>query len=111
MSASLLSEELQNDLDYLREYPIQGDEVLAKLLKDFDYWTYRCLEVDEMDSEEEKEVRCFCPECQDDGWCHVSTRRALELEMLDLVETCCPYGDRCAALQEDSDSDSDSDED
>ena len=94
------NEQLKKDLDYLREYGADDNDIESK--------KKRLEELAEMDSEGEEEVRSFCPDCYGEGWCHVSTRRAMELEILELNETCCPFG--CAASEEDSDSDSDSED-
>ena len=50
-----------------------------------------------MKNEEEEQVRCICPDCWGEGWCFVSKKRAEELKAMELIEECCPFGDRCAA--------------
>ena len=108
LSACFLSEELQNDLKHLREYPRCGEKAIANLKHNSKYFSkyYK-----KADSEKEEEVRCSCPKCHAEGKCHVSKRRSLELQVLGLDESCCPFGDRCAASDSDSDSDSDEESD
>tara|TARA_R100000951_G_C2495498_1_gene135789 strand:- start:152 stop:526 length:375 start_codon:yes stop_codon:yes gene_type:complete len=55
------------------------------------------IEVNDNDSdyEEEEEVRCVCDKCFGEGMCYVSKERARELERLELMESECPYGDKC----------------
>ena len=55
------------------------------------------IEVNDSDSdyEEEEEVRCVCDKCFGEGMCYVSKERARELERLELMESECPYGDKC----------------
>ena len=43
----------------------------------------------------EEEVRCVCDKCFGEGKCYVSKERARELERLELMESECPYGDKC----------------
>ena len=62
---------------------------------------------DEDEEDEEEEVRCVCPDCHAEGKCVVSKRRAKELEKQELMEECCPFGDKCTY---DSDPKSDDDD-
>ena len=62
---------------------------------------------DEDEEDEEEEVRCVCPDCYAEGKCMVSKRRAKELEKQELMEECCPFGDKCTY---DSDEESDDDD-
>jgi len=55
--------------------------------KDYEYGT--CADC------EEEEVRCVCDLCYGEGKCYVSKERARELEELELMESKCPYGDKC----------------
>ena len=64
-----------------------------------------------MKNEEEEEVKCICPDCWGEGWCFVSKKRAEELKAMELIEECCPFGDRCAASDEDEEEGYASDED
>lgn len=50
--------------------------------------------------EEEEEVRCVCDKCFGEGMCYVSKERARELERLELMESECPYGDKCEGEEE-----------
>jgi hypothetical protein len=55
---------------------------------------------EEDESEEEEEVRCVCDKCFGEGMCYVSKERARELEKLELIESECPYGDKCEGEEE-----------
>lgn len=56
----------------------------------------------EGEDEEEVEVRCLCDVCHGEGKCYVSKQRAKELEQLNLMEECCPFGDNCAGEEGES---------
>ena len=48
-----------------------------------------------LEEEEASEVRCVCSTCYGEGWTFVSAERAKELKKKNLMEECCPFGDKC----------------
>tara|TARA_R100001086_G_scaffold245957_1_gene177580 strand:- start:512 stop:832 length:321 start_codon:yes stop_codon:yes gene_type:complete len=56
-----------------------------------------------------EEVRCICPTCFGEGWTLVSAERAKELNEKDLMEDCCPFGDKCKGEDDDDDEEDDDD--
>ena len=66
--------------------------------------------VEENEAEESgEECRCWCPSCDAEGWCLVTKQRYKELKRAELVEECCPFGDKCTGSGEES-SDEEEDE-
>ena len=57
----------------------------------------------------EEECRCWRPSCHAEGWCLVTKQRYKELKEAELVEECCPFGDKCTGIGEES-SDEEEDE-
>ena len=79
------------DGSYVRTYNVEevtiGDRV--DIVVEYEYFS------EEEEEEEEEEVRCVCPTCFGEGWTFVSAKRAKELKREELMEECCPYGDKC----------------
>jgi len=50
---------------------------------------------DDDEDDEYEEVRCVCSSCFGEGKTLVSAERAKELKEKDLMEDCCPFGDKC----------------
>ena len=57
----------------------------------------------EESDEEEEEVRTCCEKCEGEGSVRVSKERAKELKEQELLEGLCPFGDKCAAEEEEED--------
>ena len=53
------------------------------------------------EEEEQVEVNCICDKCFGEGTTWVSAERAKELKEMELMEECCPYGDKCNAEEDD----------
>ncbi len=65
------------------------DNILTKLVEE-----------EEEEEEEQVEVNCICDKCFGEGTTWVSAERAKELKEMELMEECCPYGDKCNAEEE-----------
>ena len=103
------ADQFEEECNRIKYYPYNGSSGIAMMMYGLDF-------VDEEDEEEEKEeeeqveVNCICDKCFGEGKTWVSAERAKELKEMELMEECCPYGDKCNAEEEDESEDDDDEE-
>ena len=95
MTLKELQEDFWENMGDVFGYDIIGSES-HPLKKAFElYCEMREEQEEDSEEEEEEEVRCVCPTCFGEGWTFVSAERAKEFKREELMEECCPYGDKC----------------